>query len=101
MFQSAAPSALALTSVSPTSGANNAVQVITLSGANFVSGASVRLGAVDLSPVQFVGSTTVQATVPAGFQVGVHDVTATNPNGSSATLPGAYTVTAIEKKPHV
>ena len=85
----AAPS---LTAVSPTSGPTTGGTVITLTGTNFVSGATVRVGGVAASGVTFVSSTQVRATTPAGT-AGARDVQIFNPNGQSATRVGAFTFT--------
>ncbi|RIK37112.1 MAG: hypothetical protein DCC58_18450, partial [Chloroflexi bacterium] len=83
-----------VSSVSPASGSNASAVILTISGSGFVSGATVQLNTTPLGNVQFVGSSTLQATVPAGFAVGVYHLTVTNPDGGSATLDAAYVVTA-------
>ena len=62
-----------LTSVAPTSGPSTGGTVITLTGTNFVSGATVRVGGVAATSVTFVGATQVRATTPAGT-AGARDV---------------------------
>jgi hypothetical protein len=79
-----------LTAVSPTSGPTSGGTVITLTGTNFVSGATVRVGGVAATGVTFVSATQLRATTPAGT-AGARDVLVTNPNGSSVTRTGAFT----------
>jgi hypothetical protein len=81
-----------LTTVNPNSGANNASTPISLNGTNFVSGATVRLGAANLSGVAFVSAIKLTATVPAGLNQGVYDLTVTNPDGQISTLAASFTV---------
>ncbi len=82
-----------LTSVSPTSGPTTGGTTITLTGTNFVSGATVRVGGVAATNVVFSSATRVTARTPAGT-AGARDVRITNPNGQSATRTGAFTYTA-------
>lgn len=63
---------------------------VTINGANFASGATVSFGGTAGS-VTFVSATQLNATVPSRSP-GVVDVKVTNPGGSSATLPGGFTV---------
>jgi hypothetical protein len=84
---------ITLTSLSPTSGPTSGGTVITLTGTNFVSGATVRVGGVAASAVTFLSATQVRATTPAGT-AGARDVQITNPNGQSATRAGAFTYTS-------
>ena len=81
-----------LTSVSPTSGPTTGGTTITLTGTNFVSGATVRVGGVAATNVAFSSATRVTARTPAGT-AGARDVQITNPNGQSATRTGAFTYT--------
>ena len=81
-----------LTSVSPTSGPTTGGTTITLTGTNFVSGATVRVGGVAATNVVFSSATRVTARTPAGT-AGARDVQITNPNGQSATRTGAFTYT--------
>ena len=81
-----------LTSVSPASGPTAGGTTITLTGTNFVSGATVRVGGVAATNVAWVGGTRVTARTPAGT-AGAKDVRITNPNGSYANRAGAFTYT--------
>ena len=87
-----------LTSVSPTSGPTTGGTTITLTGTNFVSGATVRVGGVAATYVVFSSATRVTARTPAGT-AGARDVRITNPNGQSATRVGAFTYTTTSTTP--
>ena len=87
-----------LTSVSPTSGPTTGGTTITLTGTNFVSGATVRVGGVAATNVAFSSATRVTARTPAGT-AGARDVQITNPNGQSATRAGAFTYTTTSTTP--
>ena len=87
-----------LTSISPTSGPTTGGTTITLTGTNFVSGATVRVGGVAATNVAFSSATRVTARTPAGT-AGARDVQITNPNGQSATRAGAFTYTAPSTTP--
>ncbi|MFA7297735.1 MAG: IPT/TIG domain-containing protein [Dehalococcoidia bacterium] len=78
---------VAVTSVSPTSGATGTVVAVT--GVAFVSGATVSVNGVPASNVWVVGDSLAYATVPAGS--GTASVTVTNPGGPSATLTNSFT----------
>jgi hypothetical protein len=84
------PPAPTLTSVSPTSGPAAGGTTITLTGTNFVSGATVRVGGTAATNVTFVSATQLTARTPAGT-AGARDVQVTNPDGQSATRTGGFT----------
>ncbi|MEO5821029.1 MAG: DUF5719 family protein [Vicinamibacteraceae bacterium] len=87
-----------LTAVSPTSGPTAGGTTIALTGTNFVSGATVRVGGTVATNVTFVSATQVTARTPAGT-AGARDVQITNPNGQAATRTGAFTYTAASSGP--
>ena len=87
-----------LTAVSPTSGPTAGGTTITLTGTNFVSGATVRVGGASATNVAFVSASQLTARTPAGT-AGARDVQVTNPNGQSATRSGAFTYTAPAQSP--
>jgi hypothetical protein len=70
-------------------------QSVTLSGANFVTGASVTIGTTPATNVSVSNAQTATFTVPAGTVGGTYDVTLTNPDGQSGTLAGALTVQVV------
>ncbi|QRK10662.1 hypothetical protein JQX13_11630 [Archangium violaceum] len=97
-----------LEKVSPESGPFGAPERLTLSGA-FAPDLSVDLGSTKEPPslenrfevrigperaygVQFVSRDSLEATAPATLPPGQHDITVTDAQGRSATLPGAFTV---------
>jgi len=80
-----------VTSVSPSSGYSHLDTEITISGTNFISTPSVRLGLNELA-VTFVNSTTLTAIVPSGLEPGAYDLTVTNPDAQEDTLESAFTV---------
>src|SRR5215813_7093958 len=83
-------SALALLSISPDAGSTGGNTAITLSGANFEAGAAVTIGGLAASNVNVVSGATITALTPARSP-GPVDVSVTNPDAGTATLPMAYT----------
>lgn len=78
-----------VSSVTPTFGPVAGGTVATISGSNFVAGATVAFGAASVSST-FVSSTTLRATAPPGGP-GTVGVTVTNPDAQNGTLPSAFT----------
>ena len=90
VITSGAPTVL---SVSPSSGTDNGGTSITITGTNFVSGASATFGGTDAINTTVVNSTTITATTrPA--TAGAVTVLVTNPNGQSGSLSSGFTYTA-------
>ena len=87
------PTTPTITSFTPTSGPTAGGTVITISGTNFATGATVRIGGVAATGVTLVSSTQLRATSPAGT-AGAKSVQVTNSNGQSATAAGQFTYTA-------
>ncbi|HEY3347905.1 MAG TPA: S8 family serine peptidase, partial [Nitrospirota bacterium] len=79
-----------VTGVSPSSGINNTVNGITVTGSNFAAGAAVSVGSISCQ-VGSVASGQIQATVPAGLAAGAYAVRVTNPDGLSGSLAAGYT----------
>jgi hypothetical protein len=79
-----------ISGVSPGSGAPRAQ--VTITGTNFKSGATVDFGTTNAASTVFVSSTELKTSVPT-IAAGTYDVTVTNPDPSSATLRGGFTVT--------
>ncbi|MGH9790273.1 MAG: beta strand repeat-containing protein, partial [Candidatus Acidiferrales bacterium] len=77
-----------IVSVNPTSGPAAGGTPVTITGANFVNGATVRFGATAAASVTFNSATSLTAVTPAG--AGLVDVTVTNPGGQAATLFSAF-----------
>lgn len=78
-----------ITSISPSSGALTGENIITINGANFVSGIKVQIGGVQAATT-FYTSKELKVRVPAGNSVGMVDVTIINPDGQIAQLSEGY-----------
>ncbi len=65
----------------------------TLSGTLVIAAPTVIMGDIKLTGVNWVDTTTLSATVPWGLTPALYTLTVVNPNGISATLPNAFTVT--------
>jgi hypothetical protein len=91
-------SAPTATAVSPTSGPTTGGTVITVTGANFVSGATINIGGTAATGVTFVSATQLRATTPAKA-AGGYVVQVVNPNGQSANTPTGFTYTASTSAP--
>ncbi len=74
-----------VTSISPTSGTSAGGTPVTITGTNFVSGATVAIGTAAATSVTVVNSTTITAVTPANAP-GAMNVTVTNTNLQSGTL---------------
>lgn len=82
-----------VTVVAPVSGDNDGAVPITLTGTNFVDGATVTVGATSATSVVFVSPTSITAVVPIGATpLGVVNVVVTNPDGQTGTKVGGYTI---------
>ena len=81
-----------LSSVSPASGPTAGGTVLTLTGTQFVTGATVSVGGVSATSVTVNSSTSITATAPV-HAAGAVSVVVTNPDGGSATINNAYTYT--------
>jgi len=92
-----ASSALTIASLSPNSGPITGGTTVTITGTNFVSGATVRFGTVQANNVTFVSGTSIRADTPAASTTGAVDVVVTLPSGGTATLTNgfAYNVNQI------
>jgi hypothetical protein len=81
-----------VTGVSPASGTTLGGTAVTITGQNFQTGASVKIGGT-AATVTAVGATSISAKTPA-HAAGAVDVTVTNPDSTTATLSGVYTYVA-------
>jgi hypothetical protein len=77
-------------SVSPPLGTTLGGTSVTVTGTNFVPGATLSIGGTAASNVAVVNSTTLTATSPA-HAAGVVNVVVTNPNTESGTLTNGFT----------
>jgi hypothetical protein len=82
-----------VTSVSPNTGPVAGGTAVTLTGANFASGATVTFGGTAATNVVVTNSTTITATTPA-HAAGSVAVTVTNSNGLSGNLATGFTYVA-------
>ncbi|WP_200984479.1 IPT/TIG domain-containing protein [Paenibacillus sp. Soil787] len=83
-----------VTTVSPNQGKVMGGDIVYIYGTNFMSGATVTFGS-NIASSTYVNATTIKATVPAGTVVGKVDVTVTNPDGGTGTLPQGYLYTVV------
>jgi hypothetical protein len=81
--------AVTVTRLTPANGPPTGGTAVTITGAAFVSGATVQFGGVASPTVNVVNSTTINATTPSGS--GAVNVTVINPANDSATLTGGFT----------
>ncbi len=80
-------------SVAPTSGVAAGGTPVTITGTNFVAGATVSFGGTAATDVVVVSATSITAKTPAKT-AGVSAITVTNPDAQASTLPNAFTYTA-------
>jgi hypothetical protein len=78
-----------LSAMSPSSGPISGGTTVTLTGTNFVSGATVKFGSTASTSVSFVSSTSINAVAPTVSSASTVTVTVTNPDGQSAFLGSA------------
>ncbi|MFO0599593.1 MAG: IPT/TIG domain-containing protein [Myxococcaceae bacterium] len=79
-----------LTAVAPNHGPKQGGTLVSLTGTNFLTGATVAFGGVPAFAVNVTSPTTATA-VTNGATPGTVDVKLTNPDGQSVTLPMAFT----------
>ncbi len=79
-----------VTSVSPNTGPAAGGTTVTITGTNFVAGATVTFGGTAATNVVVASATQITATTPAG-SAGAVAVTVTNPGAQSGSLANAYT----------
>jgi hypothetical protein len=89
-FSAVSTPAPTITSVSPSSGATGGGTAVTITGTNFLSGATVTFGSAAATNVVVSNSTSITATTPAG-SAGAATVTVTNPGGQSGSLTSRFT----------
>jgi hypothetical protein len=95
------PPAPTLGSVSPSSNVQGAIIGVTLTGTNFISGATINLSGsgITASGVTVMNSTTITATftIATNAPLGAHNVSVTTSAGTSSTVP--FTVNAAPGAP--
>ena len=78
-----------VTNVTPGCGISSGGTAITISGSNFVNGATVTIGGQPASNVSYINSNTLTAQTPAGL-AGARPVVVTNPDTQTATLGNGF-----------
>jgi hypothetical protein len=78
-----------VSSLSPSSGPLSGGTTVTITGANFVTGATVSFGSSRCSNATFVSATSLTCVTPAAA-AGASDVTVTNPDTQYGTLAAGY-----------
>jgi hypothetical protein len=81
-----------VTSVSPSSGTTAGGTAVTVTGTNFMTGATVTFGGTGATNVVVVSATQITATT-AAHAAGAVNVVVTNPDTQSGTLVNGYTYT--------
>ncbi|QRO02119.1 IPT/TIG domain-containing protein [Archangium violaceum] len=89
-FTYVAAPAPGVSGISPGRGPSTGGTRVTLTGSNFVPGATVLIGGASATEVTWEASNTLTATTSARA-AGTVDVVVRNPDGQLATLPGSYT----------
>jgi hypothetical protein len=79
----------AVTSIAPSAGLASGIELVTVSGNNFVSGATVVFGGVPCTGVSFINAATLTCTTGA-HAAGSVNVVVTNPDTTSATKVSGF-----------
>ncbi|HKO55082.1 MAG TPA: phospholipase D-like domain-containing protein [Thermoanaerobaculia bacterium] len=82
-----------VSAIAPNSGSTNGGTSVTITGTNFVSGATVTLGGTAATGVNVMSATSITATTPA-HAAGAVNVVVRNPDAQTGTLPSGFTYTA-------
>lgn len=82
------PPPIGITSVAPNVVSSAGGTTVTISGSNFVNGATVKIGGISATSVTFVNSSTLTCVTPADG-LGWLTVEVTNPSGQSSSLANA------------
>lgn len=89
----AAPLAVTVTDVEPSSAANDLDTLLVITGTGFSPTSSVYLGSTALPAVTWFSASRLEAVAPWGMDTGVYTLTVQNPDGESGSLAGAFNVT--------
>lgn len=98
-YTSTSGAAPSIGGISPTSGPVSGGTQITITGTNFVSGATVRVGGRAATAIAFVSPSQLRATTPAGAATGSTSVQVVNPSGQSATRGNGFWYTGSATTP--
>jgi hypothetical protein len=97
VFTVVGPAPLSVTEVSPPSGPTSGGTIVTIRGAGFASGATVKFGTIPAVSVEVLNETELRAVTPAGpFDFASSktvDVVVTNPDGASGEKNLSFTWT--------
>jgi hypothetical protein len=88
------------TAVSPSEGSTIGGTTITITGTNFMAGATVLIGTGACTDVVVASSTSLTCVTPVG-SAGTFDVKVTNPDGQHATVTSAFTYVTAPVTPGV
>lgn len=80
-----------ITSITPNTGFTSGGQLITIVGADFMAGATVRFGANTAPAVNVTSSTSITVTTPTSLVTGPVDVTVINPDTQQSVSAGGFT----------
>jgi Galactose oxidase-like, Early set domain/IPT/TIG domain len=89
-----------VSTVTPNTGSSNGGTGLTITGTNFLAGATVSLGGTAATGVTVVNSTSITATT-AAHSAGAVNVVVTNTDAQSGTLPNGYTYITPDPAPTV
>src|SRR5438105_496302 len=89
-----------VSAISPNSGTAAGGTAVTITGTNFLAGATVSLGGTAATGVTVVSSTSITATT-AAHAAGTVNVVVTNTDAQSGTLTNGYTYTGTNPAPTV
>ena len=87
-----------VSSISGNSGSDIGGTSVTITGTNFLTGATVSVGGASCTSVVVVSSTSITCTTPAGT-AGAQNIVVTNTDTQSATLSGGFTYIATPSAP--
>lgn len=85
---------LTINTIAPATAPNDLDTTVAITGTGFAANVTATLGTCALVNVTRVSETSLSGTVPWGIAPGVYPLTVANPDGSTATLTNAFTVTA-------
>jgi hypothetical protein len=89
-----------VSAISPTSGPATGGTAITISGTDFISGATVTIGGGAASGVTFISASTITAITPVG-SAGAVTVSVTNPDTQSGSCTNCFTYVVVLAAPTV
>lgn len=91
------PPAPTLTVISPNTGLTTGGGLVYIDGTNIAIGATVSFGSTNVPIETYYSSSRIRVKVPPS-NAGTIDITVTNPDGKSYTLPQSYTYTVVTPK---